>query len=100
MSAADQHTEHEYEGFRNALVKEEIEVVEKALPAKYPTKASRSTSSWCLVSRALSSLRFAQRKHADLLVVGASPRRFSIFDRVFPHDLEYIFAEATRLVIY
>jgi nucleotide-binding universal stress UspA family protein len=37
--------------------------------------------------------KFAQRKHADLLVVGASPRRFSLFDRVFPHDLEYIFAD-------
>jgi hypothetical protein len=33
------------------------------------------------------------RKHADLLIVGASPRKFSFFDRVFPHDLEYIFGD-------
>ena len=37
--------------------------------------------------------QFAQKKQADLLVVGAPPRRFSIFDRVFTHDQEYIFAD-------
>ena len=37
--------------------------------------------------------QFAQRKQADLLVVGAPPRRFSLFDRVFTHDQEYIFAD-------
>ena len=37
--------------------------------------------------------KFAERKNADLLVVGAPRRRFSIFDRVFPHDLEYIFGD-------
>jgi nucleotide-binding universal stress UspA family protein len=37
--------------------------------------------------------KFAHRKNADLLIVGAPRRRFSVFDRVFPHDLEYIFGD-------
>ncbi len=35
--------------------------------------------------------RFADRKEADLLVMGAPRRKFSFFTRVFPHDQEYIF---------
>ena len=30
---------------------------------------------------------------ADLIVLGAPERRFRLFDRVFPHDQEYIFAD-------
>jgi nucleotide-binding universal stress UspA family protein len=37
--------------------------------------------------------KFVERKQAGLLVVGAPPRRFSLFDRIFPHDLEYVFAD-------
>ena len=37
--------------------------------------------------------KFVLRKQAQLLVVGAPPRRLSFFDRVFPHDLEYVFAD-------
>jgi len=37
--------------------------------------------------------RFAERKEADLLVLGAPDRKFSFFTRVFPHDQEYIFNE-------
>jgi nucleotide-binding universal stress UspA family protein len=37
--------------------------------------------------------KFAQRKQADWLVVGSPARRFKLFDRVFPHDLEYVFAD-------
>jgi hypothetical protein len=37
--------------------------------------------------------QFATRKQADLLIVGAPPRRFYFFDRVFTHDHEYLFAD-------
>jgi nucleotide-binding universal stress UspA family protein len=37
--------------------------------------------------------KFAVKKSANLLVLGAPPRRSSFFDRLFPHDLEYILAD-------
>ena len=37
--------------------------------------------------------QFARKKNADLLVVSAPERRFRFFDRVFTHDLEYVFAD-------
>lgn len=36
--------------------------------------------------------RFAERKKADLLVVSAPKERLILLDRLFPHDLEYVFA--------
>ncbi|MBL7859499.1 MAG: universal stress protein [Cyclobacteriaceae bacterium] len=92
MSAADQRTEDEYENFRNSLVKEEIENVEKMLQ-KIPHEGLKVNIKLVSGKSGFELSKFAQRKHADLLVVGASPRRFSLFDRVFPHDLEYIFAD-------
>jgi nucleotide-binding universal stress UspA family protein len=92
MSAADQHTENEYEDFRNSLVKEEIASVEKTLQ-KIPHEGLKVNIKLVSGKAGFELSKFAQRKHADLLVVGASPRRFSLFDRVFPHDLEYIFAD-------
>lgn len=92
MSAADQHTEHEYEDFRSSLVKEEIESVEKTLRS-IPHEGLKINIKLVSGKSGFELSKFAQRKHADIVVVGASPRRFSLFDRVFPHDLEYIFAD-------
>lgn len=92
MSAADQRTEDEYEDFRNSLVKDEISSVEKTLQ-KIPHEGLKINIKLVSGKSGFELSKFAQRKHADLLVVGASPRRFSLFDRVFPHDLEYIFAD-------
>jgi len=92
MSAADQHTENEYEDFRTSLVKEEIESVEKTLRS-IPHEGLKINIKLVSGKSGFELSKFAQRKHADILVVGASPRRFSLFDRVFPHDLEYIFAD-------
>lgn len=92
MSAADQCSENEYEALRQSLVQEEIDNVEKILQRisheglKVNIKLVSGKSGFELS-------KFTQRKNADLLVVGAPPRRFSLFDRVFPHDLEYIFAD-------
>jgi nucleotide-binding universal stress UspA family protein len=92
MSAADQNSEMEYEGFRSSLVKEEIESVEKTLRS-IPHEGLKINIKLVSGKSGFELSKFAQRKHADILVVGASPRRFSLFDRVFPHDLEYIFAD-------
>ena len=37
--------------------------------------------------------KFVEKKHGDLLVVGAPARRFYFMDRVFKNDLEYLFAD-------
>ena len=91
LSAMDQSSEVEYNRQLHQLVQDEIERVEeilKHLPnpgAKVNIKVISGKSGFELA-------RFAEKKHADLLVVGAPERRFHFFDRLFRHDLEYVFA--------
>ncbi|HEY9008524.1 universal stress protein [Ohtaekwangia sp.] len=92
MSASDHHSEDEYETLRQNLVKDEIDNVEKILGC-IPHEGLKVNIKMLAGKSGFELAKFAQRKHADLLVVGAFPRRFSLFDRVFPHDLEYIFAD-------
>ncbi|MEI9918836.1 MAG: universal stress protein [Bacteroidota bacterium] len=92
MAASDQHTEEEYDNVRQSLVKQEIQKVEELL-TKVPHEGVRINIKMVSGKSGFELPRFAQRKNADLLVVGAPPRRFSFFDRVFPHDIEYIFAD-------
>lgn len=92
MSASEGYSEDEYENVRHSLVKEEIESVQKILD-KIPHEGVRINIKLLAGKSGFELSKFTQRKNADLLIVGASPRRFSIFDRVFPHDLEYIFAD-------
>lgn len=92
MSVADQYSEEQYEELRQKLVQDEIIKVEQYLSdishegLKINIKIISGKSGFELS-------KFALRKHADLLIVGASPRRFFFLDRVFTHDLEYIFAD-------
>ena len=92
MTAAEQCSEAEYEEMRNKLVQSEIATVEKILNTishegiKINIKLVSGKSGFELS-------QFAQRKHADLLIISAPERRVSLFDRVFTHDQEYIFAD-------
>ncbi|MCI0751081.1 MAG: universal stress protein [Flammeovirgaceae bacterium] len=92
MSATQQGTEKEYDQLRHDLVRQEVEMVEKML-AKIQHDKLKVNIKMLSGKSGFELAKFAERKHADLLVVGAPPRRFSLFDRVFPHDLEYIFAD-------
>jgi nucleotide-binding universal stress UspA family protein len=92
MTAAEQFSEEEYEGVRHKLVKEEIESVEKILQ-RIPHEGLKVNIKLVSGKSGFELTQFAQRKHADLLIVGAPQRRFSLFDRVFTHDQEYIFAD-------
>jgi len=92
MSAMDDRTEEEYNEVRNRLMRTEIENVEKLL-AKVPHEGLKVNIKPLSGKSGFELAKFAQRKHADLLVVGASPRKFFLFDRVFTHDLEYIFQD-------
>lgn len=92
MSSADQCSEDEYEHMRQSLVKDEVDNVEQML-LKIPHEGLKVNIKLVSGKSGFELSKFAEKKQADLLVVGASPRRFSLFDRVFPHDLEYIFAD-------
>jgi nucleotide-binding universal stress UspA family protein len=99
MSASDNYSESEYENVRHSLVKDEITSVQNILD-KIPHEGVKINIKLLAGKSGFELAKFAQRKNADLVIVGASPRRFSIFDRVFPHDLEYIFADLpTNLLV-
>lgn len=92
MTASDQFSEDEYEGMRHKLVKEEIDSVEQMLQ-QIPHEGLKVNIKLVSGKSGFELTQFAQRKQADLLIVGAPQRRFSLFDRVFTHDQEYIFAD-------
>lgn len=92
MATADQHTEEEYDDVRQGLVKQEIDNVQDIL-SKIPHNGIRVNIKVVSGKSGFELTKFAERKNANLLVVGAPPHRFSIFDRLFPHDLEYVFAD-------
>lgn len=92
MAASDQYTEEEYDDVRQGLVKQEILKVEEIMQ-RIPHEGIRVNIKMVSGKSGFELTRFAEKKHADLLVVGAPPRKFSFFDRMFPHDLEYIFAD-------
>jgi nucleotide-binding universal stress UspA family protein len=73
------------------MVREELDEVEKIL-ARIPHPKLKVNIKVLSGKAGFELARFAERKNADLLIVGAPARRFSLFDRVFPHDLEYVFA--------
>ncbi|MBL0742243.1 universal stress protein [Chryseolinea sp. Jin1] len=90
--ATEQCSEDEYDALRQGMVKEEIENVEKILQ-RIPHEGLKVNIKLVSGKSGFELSKFAQRKHADLLVLGASQRRFSLFDRVFTHDQEYIFED-------
>jgi nucleotide-binding universal stress UspA family protein len=100
MTAAEQCSEQEYEEMRNKLVQSEIEMVEKILH-NIPHEGIKLNIKLVSGKSGFELSQFAKRKHADLLIIGAPDRRFSLFDRVFTHDQEYIFADlpCTLLII-
>ncbi|MBI1768561.1 MAG: universal stress protein [Bacteroidetes bacterium] len=92
LSANEQLTAQEYSESKQAMVRDEIIAVEKILE-KIPHSKTKVNIKMLSGKSGFELRRFVERKQADLLVVGAPPRRLSFFDRIFPHDLEYIFAD-------
>jgi nucleotide-binding universal stress UspA family protein len=91
LSAMEQNSEQEYDQQRHQMLKEEIDEVEKIL-CRVPHDEVKVNIKVISGKSGFELARFAEKKHADLLVVGAPERRFRFFDRLFRHDLEYIFA--------
>jgi nucleotide-binding universal stress UspA family protein len=92
MAASDQYTEKEYDDVRQGLVRQEIQKVEEIMQ-RVPHEGIRMNIKMVSGKSGFELTRFAERKNAELLVVGAPPRRFSLLDRLFPHDIEYILAD-------
>ena len=90
--ANGQLSEEEYGDMRQQLLRDEIDHVEQML-ARIPHEGVRINIKMLSGKSGFEVSKFAQRKMADWLVVGAPARRFRLFDRLFPHDLEYIFAD-------
>lgn len=91
LSANEQCTEEEYSLSRNNMMREEIQAVERILD-RVPHDRLKINIKMVSGKSGFELARFAEKKHADLLVVGSPSRRFSLLDLVFTHDLEYIFA--------
>ena len=92
LSASDHCTEEEYESIKQKLVQEEIIKVEEIL-SKIPHEGLKINIKIVAGKSGFELSKFAERKQADLLIVGAPPRKFSILGRAFPRDLEYVFAD-------
>ena len=92
LAATDQHSEQEYAEVKQHLLQDEIVEVEKML-SRIPHDKLKVNIKMLSGKSGFELCKFAERKQADLLVVGAPAKRFSLFDRVFPHDLEYVFAD-------
>lgn len=92
MATTGQHSEEEYGDIKQQLLKDEIDHVEKMI-ARIPHEEVKINIKMLAGKSGFELCKFAQRKQADWLVVGAPSRRFRLFDRVFPHDLEYVFAD-------
>ncbi len=92
MSVSGEMTEEEVTERRRKLVQREIKNVEKEL-AHLDTKGLKINIKVMSGKSGFELGKFCQRCRADLLIVGSPYRKMGIFDRMFPHDLEYIFAD-------
>jgi nucleotide-binding universal stress UspA family protein len=92
LSAREQCTEEEYDELKQSMVKEETQLIEKEL-AGIPHGNLKINIKLLSGKSGFELARFARRKSADLLIIQAPQKKFSLFDRVFTHDQEYIFSD-------
>jgi len=92
LTASEQSTEQEYSEYKQSLMRDEINSVEEIL-SSIPHDKIKINIKMLSGKSGFELCRFVERKQGDLLIVGAPQRRLSFFDRIFPHDLEYVFGE-------
>ncbi|MFM8743179.1 MAG: universal stress protein [Cytophagales bacterium] len=90
LAVNEQRNEEEYAEIRQELVRDEIEQVEKML-AHIPHNGLKVNIKMLSGKSGFELARFTERKKSQLLVVSAPRDRLMLLDRLFPHDLEYIF---------
>jgi nucleotide-binding universal stress UspA family protein len=101
LAARQEDTADEYSDHKQQMVEAEMQDVYKLLE-KVDHKGLRINIKILAGKSGHELAQFATRKEADLLVISAPPRKFSLLDRVFAHDQEYIFNElpCNLLVVY
>jgi nucleotide-binding universal stress UspA family protein len=92
MSSVDQVTEEEYTRLRNTLIETEVDNVQRLL-SRINHEGIKINIKILAGKSGFEIAQFARRKQADLLIVPAPPQRLRLMDRIFPHDLEYVFAD-------
>ena len=92
MSVSGEMTEEEISEARRNMLNEEIRNVEQDLK-NIDTSGLKINIKVISGKSGFELSRFCKRVNANLLVVGSPNRKLGIFDRMFPHDLEYIFAD-------
>ena len=91
LAVNEQCNEEEYAESKQGMVREEVEQVEKML-ARIPHEGQKINIKMLSGKSGFELAIFTEKKKAELLIVGAPAQRLSLVDRLFPHDLEYIFA--------
>lgn len=101
LSATHQYTSDEYDRVKGNLVRVEIDTVTSML-ASIPHDPKGINVKVVAGKSGFELKEFAKRKNAQLLIVGAPTRRFFWLDRIFPHDLEYVFGDlpCNLLIVY
>lgn len=92
MASSEHYSEEEYSQLKNDLVSQEINTVQKLLDP-IPHEGLKINIKILAGKSGFEVAQFAIRKQADLLITAAPPRKYSILDRIFPHDQEHIFAD-------
>ncbi len=92
LSGASDYGEEEYQKARTHLIEEETRAVKKMMEGM-PGKDLKVNVKVLSGKSGFELNKFSSRIDADLLVTGAPERKLLLLDRVFPHDLEYVFAD-------
>jgi hypothetical protein len=92
LSAREQCTEAEYDELQQNMEREETTLVQKTLE-RIPHENIKINIKLLSGKSGFELAQFAKRKSADLLIINAPQRKFSLFDRIFTHDQEYIFSD-------
>lgn len=92
LSANEQCTEEEYAQSKQNMMREETVEVEKILQ-RIPHDKLKINIKLLSGKSGFELVQFTKRKAGDLLIINAPQRKFSLFDRIFTHDHEYIFSD-------
>lgn len=92
MTSSEHCSEEEYSQLKTDLVSQEIRTVQKLLD-RIPHEGLKINIKILAGKSGFEVSQFAIRKQADLLITSAQLRKYSILDRIFPHDQEHIFAD-------
>lgn len=93
MAIAGEDPEHEYSETRRSMLQEEIMAVQRVIDRCTECDALKINIKITAGKSGYELAKFARQAKADLLITEGPGGRLGFFDRMFPHDLEYILAD-------